>query len=140
MTEERSFPDSIQRLYIWLLDHGFQLVSDDRGGMGGVLLTLTGHTGIGPAAWIEVSGDRGHWAIRLRFEGMSRYIAVQVWSAYIDNVSITAPDIDKQAAFIEGRVGDAAMAYMANPDIETDLTRIGEQYMRNKYPKLFKNS
>jgi hypothetical protein len=93
MTIERSFPDAIQQLYSWLLEHGFQVVSDERGGMGGVLLTLTGRLGLGTAAWIEISADRGHWAIKLRFgRAMSRYIAVQVWAAYIDNVSVIFRD------------------------------------------------
>ena len=137
MTTERDFPDAVQRLYIWLVGHGFTVASDIRGGMGGVLLTLTGQIGLGPAAWIEISGDRGQWSIRLRFDGMSRYIAIQSWAAYLDSVGISEPDVQQQAAFVENRLSDAALAYMANPTIESDLVRIGEEYMRNKYPKLF---
>lgn len=137
MTTERDFPDAVQRLYIWLVGHGFTVASDIRGGMGGVLLTLTGQIGLGPAAWIEISGDRGQWSIRLRFDGMSRYIATQSWAAYLDSVGISEPDVQQQAAFVENRLSDAALAYMANPTVESDLVRTGEEYMRNKYPKLF---
>ncbi len=107
--------------------------------MGGVLLTFTGQVGIGPPAWIEISGDRGHWAIRMRFDGMTRYIAAQVWAAYVDNTGVSAPDIDLQAQFIEDRLNDAALAFMADPGIESALVRCGEDYMRNKYPRLFRD-
>ena len=137
MTTERNFPDAVQELYIWLVGHGFTVASDRRGGMGGVLLTLTGQIGLWPAAWIEISGDRGQWSIKLRFDGMSRYIATQSWAAYLDSVGISEPDVQRQAAFLENRLSDAALAYMANPTVESDLVRIGEEYMRNKYPKLF---
>jgi hypothetical protein len=88
--------------------------------MGGVLLTLTGQSGPGPAAWIQISGDRGQWAIKLRFEGMSRYIATQSWAAYLDSVGISEPDVQQQAAFVETRLNDAALAYMANPTVESE--------------------
>jgi hypothetical protein len=71
---------------------------------------------------------------------MSRYIAVQVWAAYIDNVSVSAPDVDQLAEFVENRLNDADMAYISNPELESNLVRIGEEYMRGKYPNLFKNS
>lgn len=140
MSMERDFPAAIQQLYVWLVGHGFTVVSDRRGGMGGVLLTLTGRSGPGPAAWIEISGDRGQWVIKLRFDGMSRYIATQSWAAYLDSVGISEPDIEHQATFVESRLNEAALAYMANPDIESDLVRLGEEYMRRKFPRLFRNS
>ena len=108
--------------------------------MGGVSLTLTGRSGPGPAAWIEISGDRGQWVIKLRFDGMSRYIATQSWAAYLDSVGISEPDIERQATFVESRLNDAVLAYMANPDIESDLVRLGEDYMRRKFQRLFRNS
>lgn len=119
MTTERNFPDAIQELYVWLVGHGFTIVSDRRG-VGGVLLTLTGQIGSGPAAWIEISGDRGQWAIKLRFDGMSRYVAVQSWAAYLDSVGISEPDVQQLAAFVENRLDDAGSAYIANPTVESD--------------------
>jgi hypothetical protein len=134
---QRDFPDAIQELYVWLLDQGFQLESDERGGMGGAVLVLSGRTGPGPIAWIEISGDRGHWVISLRFEGMSRYIAVQAWRAYIEGVDITQISISEQVVFVSAHLNDAAIASVANPSIEAGLVRIGEEYMRRKYPKMF---
>jgi hypothetical protein len=108
--------------------------------MGGVLLTMTGHSGPGPVAWVEMSGDRGHWAIGLRFDGMSRSIPVPSWAAYLHSAEVRDGSAERQAAFLESRLDDAALAYLANPLVESQLVSLGEEYMRRKYPHLFRGT
>jgi hypothetical protein len=131
-----SAPVSVEDLYEYLLEQDFLVAGDRRGGMGGVLLTLTGEVpGVagGLEVWVQISGDRGHWAIALRLAGMSIFVDPQIWAANIDGMEVGDVDVSLQAAFVKERLVEASEALRANPRIELALVRAGEEYMRRKY-------
>lgn len=127
-------PSIVDDLYDLLLSEGFVVIEDVRGDMGGLLLTIKGPVSDADRseAEIQISADRGHWAIGLRFEGMSRFIDPRVWAAYLNQTPIGEPDVDRQASFVAERLADASKALKANPDLEGNLVRLGEDHMRRR--------
>src|SRR5260221_9962333 len=104
-------PSIVDGLHELLLAEGLKVVDDQRGGMGGLLLTLRGpvpDSGDHPVAEIQIAADRGQWTVALRFEGMSRFIDPRVWAAHLDSVAIGEPDVGQQASFVAKRLVDAA--------------------------------
>ena len=128
-------PSVVDDLYATLLAEGFEVVEERRGGMGAVLVRLRGRVPgsiTHPAADVQISADRGQWTVALRFNGMSRFIDPRVWAAYLDAAPIDEPDVGQQAGFVATRLVDAAEAVHADPGLEAELVRMGEEYMRRQ--------
>lgn len=128
-------PSVVDDLYTLLQSEGFEVVEDRRGGIGGLQVILRGpemEPAGGPRAEAQISVDRGHWTIGLRFTGMSRFIDPRVWAAHLDGGEIGPPDVEEQARFVAGRLLEAGHAVRADADIETKLVRMGEHHMRSR--------
>lgn len=128
-------PSVVDDLYATLLAQGFEVVEERRGGTGAVLVTLRGPLAGSirhPSADVQISADRGQWTVALRFNGMSRFIDPRIWVAYLDDAAIDEPDVGQQAGLIATRLVDAAEAVHADPGLEAQLVRLGEEYMRRQ--------
>ena len=130
-------PPEIEDLFRYLTRAGFATRSNRRGGMGGVRLILEGLVPGAEAsqtAWVEISGDRGSWSLRLRMAGMSEFIHPMVWQARLDGTQIHEMDLAAQVDFVKARLQDVAAAVRGDPAIESGLVRIGSEYMHKRYP------
>jgi hypothetical protein len=128
-------PSVVDDLYAVLRSEGFEVVEDRRGGMGGLQMTLRGRVPGAEAsseAEVEIAADRGNWTVALRFAGMSRFFDPRVWAAHLDGSEIGEPDVAEQARFVGSRLVDAAGAVEADAGLESELIRLGEEYMRRR--------
>jgi hypothetical protein len=132
------FPDTpsvVDDLYAVLKSEGFDLVEEQRGGMGGLRVVLRGPVRSADAsldAEVEITADRGNWTVALKFSGMSRFIDPRAWAAHLDGSEIGEPSVSEQARFVATRLVDAADALRADPSLEAALVRIGEEHMRRR--------
>lgn len=128
-------PSVIDDLYDSLLAEGFEVVEDRRGGMAALHVVLIGPVpgaASYPSAAVQISADRGHWTLALRFNGMSQFIDPRVWAAYLDDGAIDEPDVGQQAGFVATRLVEAAEAVKYDPALEPKLVRMGEEHMRRQ--------
>lgn len=128
-------PSVIDDLFEVLRSEDFEVVEDQRGGMGGLRVVLRGPVlGVetSPDAEVEIVADRGRWTVALRFVGMSRFIDPRVWAAHLDGREIGEPDVAEQARFVGSRLVDAASAINADAELESKLVRLGEEHMRRR--------
>lgn len=130
-------PDSVTALVEYLEAAGFQLVSESRGGMGGVQLIYTGAFDQLPTV-VEINADRGRWQAVLKFAGMNEFTTAQVLAAYLDGTKVTDPDIDFETTFIRNRGAEAATAFRQDPDADLKITEIGRARMARVNEELMK--
>ena len=121
-------PGSVTALITHLESSGFRLVSESRGGMGGVQLIYTGAFDEVPAT-VEINADRGLWQALLKFDDMGRFTTAPVLTAYLDGTDVVDSDIDFEVAFIRERGAEAATAYRQDPDAARRITEIGRAHM-----------
>jgi hypothetical protein len=127
MTSPTAQPASIDALINHLTSSGFQLVHEDRGGMGGVLLVYEGSVDDLPAT-VEITADRGQWQVGVKFDAMRKAVLPEVWTAYLDGGDAHDMPVDDQATFIRDRLHDAAAAFRRDPEADNKLTAIGRAY------------
>lgn len=89
-----------------------------------------------PMASVEISGDRGHWSVGLKFGEMSEFCVPWVWAAYLDDVEVVFAHVDQQADFLTSRLAEAAQTVLTDPDLEATLVRMGREYMIRHYQQL----
>jgi hypothetical protein len=141
MTTPTAQPASVDALIDHLTSVGFQLVHEDRGGMGGVLLIYQGAVDGLPAA-VEIAADRGQWQLVVKFDGMYKAKLPEVWAAYLDGGDAHDMAVDDQATFIRDRLHEAAAAFRRDPEADDKLTAIGRAYadrIRAQLRKSFEN-
>jgi hypothetical protein len=103
--------------------------------MGGLDLVLAGSLLGEPAGlpgYVRINADRGHWSLTLRFGRMTRWITPEAWRSYLDRVPMEIQGMEQRVSFVEHRVNDMARAVRNDPDVESTLVGIGEEYMRRK--------
>jgi hypothetical protein len=129
------FPPSIAELYSFLIDSGFEVAKEAHGGMAGSRRLLAGvvSTISGPVdVRFEIISDRGQWSVSFKLDDMVKPIIPAVWEACLDREELRDPDLVEQVSFVRSRLEEAASAFKARPDIEIELVRIGESYMRKR--------
>ena len=128
-------PKSLADLYEFLFSSGFTVVHEQRGGMAGLDLVLggsvPGRAGEVPT-YVNISSDRDHWALAVKFGGMARWITAGAWEAYLDGVPMEGRSLEQQTFLVERRIHEMAEAFRRGKDIEPRLVRIGEDYMRGQ--------
>ena len=129
-------PAALNALCTFLESTGFRAIDVQSGGMGWRRLTFRrggGEDETQPAAEVQLTADRGHWTVGVRFGSMNRFILPEAWEAYLDHAAMADPDADAQARFIQTRLAEAAAAVARDPDLEPELVRIGAEYMSRRY-------
>ena len=122
---------AVARLRFELERRDFAEAEEAEGGMGGHHLVLVGKAGTPPGSvTVDLSGDRGHYALQISAGSMTRLIDSRVWQAWLDASPISSPDIVSQVAFVVGRLDELADAANADEEIEGRLVRLGENHMR----------
>lgn len=132
---ELEFPRPVADMCADLAGQGFDVLNEQRGGIGGLLLELQGPVNVS-GQWLEsyvrISADGGHWSISVRFEDMSRWIWAQAWEAYLDSAELGEPDLTRQASFVRYRLPEAALALHSKPGAERELIRLTDSYLRRR--------
>lgn len=129
------WPGPIAALYTTLLSRGFEVVSEQQGAMGGVDVVMSGTISDRSRtvpAFVNINADRGRWMVTAKFAEMSRWITTAAWKARLDDEPMAEQDHAEQTAFIRDRIREMATAVDRDPDIESALIRIGEDFMRRK--------
>lgn len=132
---ELKLPRQVAEMCADLAGQGFDILHEQRGITGDLLLVLQGPVRAGDK-WVEtfvkISSDRGHWSIAVRFGDMFRWIWTQNWEAYLDRVEPGEPDVARQTAFVRYRLAEAADAIQSEPGVEDKLIRLTENYLRRR--------
>lgn len=128
------YPEPISALLKILADRHFEIVRENYGSMNGVELVLSG-TGqrLTSTVWVEITGDRGHWSIRVRFDDLTPWTTPAVWEAHLDGTDIRPPNVVADAHFVESRLDEAAQEAALHPELEIELERAGREYMRRRF-------
>lgn len=132
-------PPVVSEMRDRLLAQGFEVVERRTGSMGMVEIVLAGPVPNGSShtmAWVWISGDRGHWALGLKFGEMEEFIDPRVWAAYLDDVEVVDGDLDQRAEFVTARLAEAAQAVLTDRGLEATLVRMGREYMTRYYEQL----
>lgn len=124
-------PRAVDDLRVKLVDLGFRVDSEQRGGMGGLEQIFAGEVS-GTRVYVRITSDRGHWVIQLRADPMSAWIIPSVWIAYLDNREVEAMSIDEQASFVSEKIGEVVPLVTTIAGLEGRLIRLGEDYMRRR--------
>lgn len=129
-------PEPVVALVEHLNRSGFKLVRESRGGMGGVFMIYEGTIGGVPAS-VQINADRGRWQVLFKVGDMADWTTTDVWEAYLDGTEVgTREELSQQVEFVVTRAADAAAAFLASPGLETELVRIGREYMERYYANL----
>src|SRR5690349_5539936 len=132
---ELELPGPVADMCADLAGQGFDILNEQRGELGGLLLELQGPVKAGGQwleAWVRISADAGNWSISVRFGDMSRWIWTQTWEAYLDGKDLGEPDVTRQASFVRHRMPEAALALRATPGAERELVRLTDSYLRRR--------
>lgn len=119
-------PVSVMRSY--LLESGFAKTVEQAGGMGGFQEVYSKAVSSGEVQ-VQVSADRGHWALAVMIPAVQRWIVPGAWEAYLDSSDMRDMSAD-QANYIEQRLGEVLAAQMEDANIETRVVAIGTAFMR----------
>jgi hypothetical protein len=103
--------------------------------MGGIDVKMAGivtdQSGKMPTT-VNISADRGVWMLTVSFGDMSRGITPGAWKAYLDGESMEELSLAEQETFIQARIQEMAAAVNRDPNAESELIRVGEDFMRRK--------
>jgi hypothetical protein len=75
-------------------------------------------------AFVRITAERGRWSIEVRFEGMSRWIPINTWLAYLDG-GPGDTDLAGLTSFVRFRLSEAAE--VLTPQVERELARLTGQ-------------
>jgi hypothetical protein len=132
---ELELPSPVADMCADLAGQGFDILTEQRTGFGGLLLELQGPIRAGGQwleSWVRISADAGNWSISVRFQDMSRWIWTQAWEAYLDGIELGEPDVTRQAWFVRHRLHEAALAIQSTPGTERELVRLTDRYLRRR--------
>jgi len=74
-------------------------------------------------AFVRITAQPGHWSIEVRFEGMSRWIPINTWLAYLDG-GPGDTDLAGLTSFVRFRLSEAAEVITSTPRAERELARL----------------
>jgi hypothetical protein len=124
---ESEFPQPIADMAADLAGQGFDIVEERRTADGRLRFVLQGPVKI-DGHWLEafvlISAERARWSLSVRFEGMSRWIPVRAWLAYLDREPPGPAGLERAAAFIRDRLAEAGRVFDSTPRAEDDLVRL----------------
>lgn len=129
------WPEPVVDLYATLLSWGFRVLATRRGGMGGIEVEMAGlvtDRSRKVSAAVNINADRGIWMLTLSFGDMNRGITPGAWKAYLDGESMEERSLAEQVSFIRDRIHEMAAAVKRNPKVESELIRVGDDFMRRK--------
>lgn len=122
------FPRPVADLCADLAGQGFDVL-DERRAAGGPQLVLQGPVRVAREwleAFIRIAADNGQWSISVRFEGMSHWITVPAWAAYLDGPDLARLDLNRRARFVRYRLPEAAETIRTAPYAERELVQLAE--------------
>jgi len=130
-------PAALRELIDELTSRGFEVLREVRGGMEGTeILLAEGDTRHSRPAEVRLLGERRHWSLGLKFQGMAEHRTPDEWKALILDQPVEASSFDKQAQFVRDSLELARDTYAANPNAERELAVRGTEFMKRAYPTL----
>jgi hypothetical protein len=120
------FPENIRGFLRWLEGTGFTVTEERGEGMVNRRVVL-GNEELS----VEIVADRGEWSIALAFSP-DRWMHPDVWESYLEGFPLAGDpsSLDHQIEFVQRNL--SRIAATASPQVEDELARIGEEYMRRR--------
>ena len=120
------FPEDIRGFLRWLEGSGFT-VMEERGEGSVNRRVVLRNEDLG----VEIVADRGIWSIALA-SSPDRWIHPDVWESYLEGFPLAGDpsSLEHQIDFVQRNM--PRIAATASPEVEEELGRIGEEYMRRR--------
>jgi hypothetical protein len=121
-----NFPQAVGKLYEWLVSQGFSVVEEREDGSQNRLVVLERDK-----CRIRLLTDRSECSVAVSFSGRD-WIHPDVWESYLDDFPLAGDlsALEDQVRFLMKRLME--ITQRASPDVDAELLRIGDEYMRRR--------
>lgn len=123
-------PPAVVQLVNWLIEDGFVLVHRQSSGVANQFAQYRGG-----GRSVSVTADRGDWSLTAGLSEMGTEFHPDEWEAWLDRFDLAGElsPLDHQVSFLTGRWASAIALAQANPMAESEIRKIGSDYMFRRF-------